>query len=371
MRNLTVVYATGNADQFEANVPLHFVGQRNAKLGFSNDIDILFLEGYEFLEERYRVSLHELGFNLYNVRKIYSELREKYPLLGRFSDFNQKCFLRWLVIKEFFSGEKIIHYDADVVFNDDPSMFLSKMNGKTFVLQGCPALTCISDISWFSHYEENFNFFANDIERYSKTAWVEREGWELSEQYKWAGQRDKKIIASDQDLISHLIHADRIPQNEPYEVLSGFSNHIFFENPLYIHAYSPWCENLPFNYKRIADIDYINEKRVAFWHMQSDFNGYLAKCINAFKFFKFLKIRVPNDLTFKDIIVPTSFDDVSHFKRSKFNNLNGRILDFVLRMISKIRGKNSRLEMYRLFFAKNDFSSVFNDKIWWKDGVFK
>ena len=314
MRNLTVVYAKGNADLFERNIPLHFVGQRNAKLGFSNDIDILFLDGYDRLEERYRKSLQELGFNLYDVQKIYSDLREKYSLLNRFGDFIQKCFLRWLVIKEFFSGEKIVHYDADIVFNEDPSMLLSRMNGKTFVLQGCPALTCISDVDWFFHYEHNLNLFVNDIERYSKHAWIEREGWEQSEQHKWAGQRDKKIIESDQDLISHLIHTDRIPQNKPSEVLNCFSEYIMFENPLYIHAFSPWCKTIPFSYKRIDDIDYINEKRVAFWHMQNDFNNYLIKYVKTRRLIELFKVRLPNDLQYKDVLVPQSMTKLLYLK---------------------------------------------------------
>ena len=371
MRNFIVVWAKGNADLFEKNVPLYFVGKRNAKLGFSNDIDILFLDGYDYINGGYRGSLQELGFNLYDVKNIYSDLEEKYSLLNRFSDFEKKCFLRWLVIKEFFSGEKIVHYDGDVVFNEDSLVLSRKLEGKTFVLQGCPALTCISDVDWFSHYEDNLNLFVNDIERYSKHAWIEREGWELSEQHKWAGQRYRKIIASDQDLISHLIHTDRILQNKPSEVLNCFSEYILFENPLYIHAYSPWRETLPFSYKRIDNIDYINEKRVAFWHMQSNFISYLVKYSSYSQLIKLLKIRLPNDLEFKDIAVSRSIVDISCSKTDKYKKYKGRILNLVLRSIKKIKRKHYRLDMYHEFFDKNDFSSIYNNAVWWKKGVFK
>lgn len=371
MRNVIVVWAKGNADLFEQNVPLGFVGQRNARLRFNSDIDILFLDGYDLLEEGYRVLLQELGFNLYDVQKIYSDFAAKYSSLNRFGDFEKKCFLRWVVISEFYSKEQIVHYDGDVVFNEDPHIMLSKMNGKTFVLQGCPALACISDANWFYYYEESLRIFSSDIEGYSKQTWIEREGWELSERYKWSGQRDRKIIGSDQDLISHLIHGDKIPQSKPSEVLNCFSEYILFENPLYIHAYSPWCETLPFSYKRIDDIDYINGKRVAFWHMQNYFINYLVKYINTSQIIKLFKLRLPNDLTFTDNIVPNSITDLSFSKADKFKATDGRLLNLLLRIIGKIRGRRSRLEIYRLFFDKADFSSIFNNQVWWKDGVFK
>lgn len=350
MRNLTVVYAKGNADQFERNVPLHFVGQRNAKLGFSNDIDILFLDGYDRLEERYRVSLQELGFNLYNVQKIYSDLAEKYSLLNRFGDFIQKCFLRWLVIKKFFSGEKIIHYDADVVFNEDPLILSRKLAEKTFVLQGCPALACISDVDWFSHYEDNLKLFVSDMERYSNHAWIEREGWELSEQHKWAGQRFSKIIASDQDFISHLIHTDQIKQDKPSEILPLLQDYAVFENPLYIHAY---MEDLPIRYERVNEIDYFGKKKVLFWHMQTSFNACLYRFILRRKFLPILSGRKL----------------ANHLENI---NLETYILSLPIRIKRKMSGvDNTRLNVYKFFFEKHDFSAVMNSGTWWRADVFE
>ncbi len=351
MRNLTVVYAKGNADQFERNVPLHFIGQRNAKLGFSNDIDILFLDGYDRLDEHYRVSLQELGFNLYDVQEIYSDLSEKYSSLNRFGDLNQKCFLRWLVIKEFFAGEKIIHYDADVVFNEDPLIINRKLAEKTFVLQGCPALACISDVDWFSHYEDNLKLFVNAMERYSNHAWIEREGWELSEQHKWAARRFSKVIASDQDFISHLIHTDQIKQDKPLEILPLLKDYAVFENPLYIHSYMK--KNLPVRYERVSEIDYFGNKRVLFWHMQSSFYAYLYRFILRRRFLPILSRR---RLT-------------NHLERM---NLETYILSLPMKIRGKIsNGTNTRLTVYKFFFEKHDFSGVMNSRTWWRDDVFE
>ena len=38
------------------------------------------------------------------------------------------------------------------------------LQGFTFVLQGCPAFTCISDLSWFDLYKRELDEFIKDIE---------------------------------------------------------------------------------------------------------------------------------------------------------------------------------------------------------------
>jgi hypothetical protein len=369
VRNITAVYVKGNANSFEKHVPLKFVGQRNLSLGFSNDIDILFLEGFELLDDAYKSSLKELGYKLHDVREIYLEIFKEYSSLYRFSDFNQKCFLRWPVINKLYSGENIIHYDADIVFNEDPIKLGSLLDEKTFVLQGCPALTCISDSNWHLQYENNLKVYSSDINKYSQKAWIERKDWELSEMNKWAGQRNKKLISSDQDLISHLIHTDRLPQDNPIDILNCMKDYILIENPLYIHAFSPWCDQAPFEYKRVNNIDFINNKKVAFWHMQSDFVNYLIKYSNSANLIKLLGIRLPNDLEYGNILTPQSFN-FPNINSNKFKEIYDKLLNISFRVINKTLNTKNRLDMYRYFFEKDDFGSILNNKVWWKGQVF-
>ena len=115
---------------------------------------------------------------------------------------------------------------------------------------------------------------------------------------------------------------------------------------MYLHAYENDLDHA--TYERRDGIDYINGKRVLIWHMQSSFNEYLGKFMFKRKYMgKGLK-RLSNDLGKKDLVY--------------------YMHDFFVRYL---RGKaNSRLDVYRYFFEKHDFSEVLTDKTWWQAGAF-
>jgi hypothetical protein len=184
MRHVICCWCNTDAEVFETHVPLHFCGKRNIGLGFEKCLDVLFLSGYERLSDTYRQSLQDVGYRVHDLSAIYSALAEKYSPLNRFGDYEKKCFLRWPAIATYFPGERIVHYDGDIVLNEGPAVIARLLERRTFVLQGCPALTSISNQDWFSQYQEQLNDFGNDIEGYSQRAWKERKGWEISEQQK-------------------------------------------------------------------------------------------------------------------------------------------------------------------------------------------
>ena len=125
MKSIIIVWSNKDEKAFEEHVPLLFVGQRNLKLGFSNNIDVLFLDGFN--RYGYKKDLINLGYALHDVEPIYKRLSDTYPVLNRFGDYEKKCFLRWLVINECFPGESIIHYDGDIVFNENPEIIAKKV----------------------------------------------------------------------------------------------------------------------------------------------------------------------------------------------------------------------------------------------------
>lgn len=345
MRCVIVAWCKTNSTQFENHVPLKFVGTRNNKLGFKTEIDVLFLEGYNLIDDNYKAALKELGYKLHDATKIFSELEIKYGELDRFGEYEKKCFLRWLIIGKCFSGERIIHFDGDIVFNDCPHSLSEKLSGKTFVLQGCPALTVISDQNWFTQYAENLNWLTSDITGYSSMAWGKRLEWEDAAK-TWTGLRDREIISSDQDLFRHLLHSKGIHQDKPEIIQQGLDNYILCENPLYADAYYPNLK--PFKYKRVEGIDFLNEKRVAFWHVQGDFNSYLGDFVFRKKYLNVLPFR---RLPLKG----KGFE--SHLRRLFMKVIN--IKQF------------SRLDTYKYFFEEYDFSELFTAETWWSEEVFQ
>ena len=329
-RNVIVVWADKGSSVFERYTPLKFAGERNRRLGYANDFDVVFLYGIDTLDLEYKGNLKALGYRLHDASKPYAAVRARYPGLERFGRFERNCFLRWLVLAECFAGERLIHYDGDVVFNEDPRVLAERISGTTFVFQGCPAWTAISNLDWLAVYKEQLDRFVADVEGYSRDAWAMRQGWEESLISKWAGSRFREIITSDQDLISHLIHTDILPQEAPEEIQSRLREYALFENPLHLHETNPGER---FVYARNKGVDFLNDRRVAIWHMQSYFVVYLKKFLNRKMFLPFRKNATLGNVT---------------------------------------RGAgSSRLRVYRQFFEKEDFSQVLNDRVWWEKGVWR
>ena len=358
-----------NTTDFEEKIPLNFIAQRYRSRNFKAKFDLLFLEGMEKLSADYLNDLNQNGFLAHDVSKIFNSYSKKYSTLDRFGDYEKKCFLRWLVLQEYFQGEKIIHFDGDLILNEDPAAFLTKINGRTFVLQGCPAFTAINDPRWFCCYEENLDLLSKNIDEYSIKAWQEREGWRQSETLKWAGQRNRQIITSDQDLISHLIHTDRIVQDNPKNIISDFSDYFLFENPLFFNLYSPWNEYLPCQYLKDGEDERIGGKKVLFWHMQNDFVNYLNIFLIFKNYLKFLHTRLPNNLIYKNILIPEAPEPSPFSPAIKFCHKDF-VVNQTFRLLKKYLPNYNRLEIYKYFLQERDFSEVFNDKVWWKKDCF-
>jgi hypothetical protein len=355
MKNIIVAWSQGDTQSFEEKVPLLFVGQRNQRLGFTSRIDVVFLDGMHRLDQQYQSMLGERGYILHDASALYARYAKKYEVLSRFGDYEKKCFLRWLVIKELFSGESLIHYDGDIVFNENPEIIAKKIAGKTFVLQGCPAFTSISDVSWFDHYAAELDAFSADIHDYSRRAWQERVGWEITFATRWAGSRFRPIISSDQDLLSHLLHTQKIRQDSVKDILSVLDDYSVFQNPLLFHMYN--C-HIPYMYTRENGIDFCSytradgaqlhyKKKILLWHMQSCFNFYASKRL------------------FMEKFVP-----MSRFVRTTYNPSGRLWSDTFNKQVMRVTHHSNRLAVYRYFFEQHDFSCLMNGRSWWKKGVF-
>lgn len=359
MRNVICVWNNGKGE-FEQNIPLEYIALRYEKLGYATEFDVVVLSGFDNFSSGYKESLSRSKFRLIDCGGLYKEAEFRNPNLARFGDYELKCFLRWIVLHEFYQSEPLIHYDGDVVCNENPDRIADLLTGRTFVLQGCPAFTCIGDPdSWYGAYRTALDEFTADIEAYSSAAWYEREGWEQSENEKWAGQRFRKTISSDQDFLSHLIHTGQMIQDSPQSVIDRLPQHMMFENPLFINGYCPWnYENC--TYSRVDNIDYINGLRVLFWHMQSDFVNYLSK---------YLVMATKLHCTDHTCQLPSALLDImpgnACYQGSRKLDVHNRVAELLNRFIGR-----SRLDIYRHFFAKDDFSSVFKRDVWWNAATF-
>lgn len=224
--------------------------------------------------------MSELGFEIRDASSIYDEVHRKFPSLDRFRDYEVYCFLRWSVLRRIFGDDPLVHYDGDVVLNVPAEEVANRFGGTSFVLQGCPALTVVSHSEWYDQLEHARNKFANDIDGCSARAWADRKCWEDSFDNKWAGPRDRPLISSDQDLISHLIHTDRLPQTDKSVLLDRLQSWIAIENPLCPDTY---YESKHVEYRRLSRVDSFDSRPLMIWYMQTAF--YLPRHLVQSRFF--------------------------------------------------------------------------------------
>lgn len=270
------MWTTVGGDALEQSVPVLWHGEHLRRNGWDNPITLCFLQGLELLSASYRSRLAELGYEIVDCAHQVAEIADRYPQCLQLSTTARFWFLRWNVLQALAmeSGTNtVVHLDGDVVLLADPRDLYRDVVGKTFVLQGCPALTVITDQAWFAVWQEELARCLADRNAYVANALKEKEHPQLPDrEYCNVSAYGPKRF-EDQDMLEYLIAAGRLPQARTSEVYdSGF---YWMQNPL---LPGEWHEEQAKGMLRqVAERDgiaCIGEKRIAFYHFQSDFAKY-------------------------------------------------------------------------------------------------
>jgi hypothetical protein len=123
---------------------------------------------------------------------------------------------------------------------------------------------------------------------------------------------------------------------------------IIFENPLFFFHHN--MRDAPFRFTRKNGVDFVNDKKVAFWHMQGAFTEYLKK-VYISKILLGMPFKVDNHLGRSD-------------NGSICNTYNDIIYGRPFQSLFKTRNY-SRKEICRIFFDKYDLSKVFDGRTFW------
>ena len=327
------VFVWFNHRENERGLPLLWLAEFADLRGWKTLPTLVVLDGIERLSFQYRRKL-ECSWNLIDQSVQFKQQLSSYPLISsRFSDYEVKCFLRWGILAKLHRGRSS-HWDGDVVWGDNPDVLTARVAGETFVLQGCPAWTMIGTDQWFESYARELSSLEKNIDEYSSAAWSEWSDSDLSFHTKWAGTRERPLISSDQDLIRHLIHTERLPQQKPAVILGKLSEYALFENPKYVHAY---LADRPLIYQRRGHEDFFNKKKVALWHFQSDFAGF----------------------AFERLLSSTQSGSKSRLSS----------IERWSRKFFRMKGLDRRT-LYQWFFERYDFSLFFSPENFWAPGIF-
>ncbi len=269
----------GNEQDLEANVPFLWTAQYAQARGLAQDRTLFVLKGYARLSPEYLQALEQRGIHALDVQDEHQRNLARLQPPSRYNSYRINNFSRWLILKEFIRRERIrdtvVHVDGDVVFNVPPRCVYDDVRGKTFVLQGCPALTVLSDWSWFDQYESQLQRFFADPERFEAEARKQRPADVSHATHdRWAGAWERQF-RGDQDFISYLIHSGQLVQDAAATFARGLE-FFYAQNPLYAHDYI----EQQLGPKKVAVTRregkiYFGDKPIAFWHFQNAFTSYI------------------------------------------------------------------------------------------------
>ena len=91
---------------------------------------------------------------------------------------------------------------------------------------------------------------------------------------------DRRILGSDQDLINYLVYTGKILRDNPQTFVKHLELY-YSENPLYFnsHASIRVSRNHGLSFSSDGATCYVEGKKLAFWHFQSDFSRYVNAAI--------------------------------------------------------------------------------------------
>ena len=168
-----MVFWVYSKEQYATSTPLMEIAEHAQLHGFNDEpVDVLCLHGFEFIPPADLAALRGRNFILQDVSSLYRSIAVRYPnLRKRYSNHFFECFLRWIVIKEFYQGAPVLAWDADIFFNDKLSRIHAEFAGSTFT-SSSTCFVALSDPGWLAVYEEQLNLFEQNPQAFLFTAFM-------------------------------------------------------------------------------------------------------------------------------------------------------------------------------------------------------
>lgn len=335
------IYVDKDETHFEANVPLEFQGRLRKAWGQSNNIKIFIMSGASRLSPAYIESLEHLGYDVMNAEKYMEDILERFPKIAKLTPYYSYTYLRWIFAKSLIDNKILdfpyINIDADMVFLEDLEAISSDVQGKTFLLQGCPCFTPVSDMEWLVNYEKELAQYFDDPEVYHRNALSMIENPIYDDRAYCNTSAYKIPFRHEQDLQEYLIAAGKLPQTNSKEI---FDNSLFywFQNPLFI---GDWAEaqgvfGLARKVTECGNKLLVNGKTIPFIHFQNTFSWY-SHC--------WMRLQ---DLNLS-IIAKT----LKRHSSDGSQNMGARVIGGILRRLDPVSKSYTRKDVYKRAFDKN------------------
>ena len=169
-----------NFSKFVADSPIHLLAASIRATGCREKI-ILLINDVNKLPEDYYLLLNSLDVKIVNVDQMTSIITSGYPALASLNFYEMACFVRWLFIERYLRqyderAKDVLIVDGDVLFLVSPGLLRQAFSGRTFVLQGCPAITFLSEpLEWLDEYLQSFGVFGRSPKAVSEALAIDKE----------------------------------------------------------------------------------------------------------------------------------------------------------------------------------------------------
>lgn len=314
-----------------------------------DDILVLVTRGFKRIPRAAISRLAELRYRVVNVEAIAEDVRRKYdfarePRIWRNDPFHEACFLRWLVLEEFFGDSPVLAVDSDIVWRVDPYPLLEawKSGGSFLCFKSC-CLTFVKDRGWYEVYKSGLQrlyadpSFGSDYSRRRFTG-----------------------IYHDQALFQYLLRDGELLDDPSNFLGHGFAERFFFtSNPIGIQ---PKRGQPPFKFEQTAAAETVDGRVVPFWHMQGAFSRYLFLALFVPAFIDRSGLRIPFEGSSHDEVT------VGILRKLHFFLKKGEIT-FHNKKHKKLRALTNRVRQYEEFFNGDLAREIFREETWWKPGV--
>ena len=153
--------------QYRNNTPINEIADHAQLNGFNDEpVDVLCLHGHEFIPAEDIARLARQNFHVKDVSALYAAVAKRYPNLRKVHQNHFfECFLRWIVVKEYYQATPLLAWDADIFFNEKLSVIHAAFAGSTLTCSST-CFVALHDPTWLQAYEQHLVAFERDPEAY-------------------------------------------------------------------------------------------------------------------------------------------------------------------------------------------------------------
>jgi len=319
-----------------------------------SEVHVLLLRNEHPFSDDYLGRVRDSNFIIHDLSRDYQKYEKDYAWLKQLHPNHFDMFMRWILIDDFFQGEPLNAYDADIIFSTPLSKFSKAIEDYTFN----PSSTCFlsaKDRVWFEAYRKELEQMKASPEAFYEP---------------FGGLTDNVRFVNSEERLAHLLmETGRLP----YEHVGLTTPYVFIPNPKLLPSLKWFADvpngdgmlSTPVRFCREGNIYYLNDKVIPFWHLQRDFQQFVGQTVFMRNYLeKMAGFRIPTKHPWCDSTDP---------HRNKNLDQKDLLIGKLLQWIQKVGVPNSmNLEenpftysnVYQKLFNGPAFGYVFNNHVW-------